>query len=352
MIASEYRESFLKAVSSKYESASDAFSGEYDMVVVAASWDRRSTALTHCDDLCSERAIVLTFDSIDEEGLCSVHHQQLLDYFKPRSAFYGEINCKADDVHATWEQLLAGIESLRCSLERPLRILVDASTCPRYFSLGILGHGVRYGTVAEVTYAYAEGLYPEEESAISRHDLFTSGGWKAVPVPGLDGEWHPEKRLLYLVSLGFEGSKTYRLVSRAQPDRMCVLIPDPPVLDEYRERTERNNSTLLERFQVPESERIRAAAPDAIEAWHNIAKASLEDFSSENCVGVCCGTKAHSIALALRAVTNPDMSLLYIVPDRHQVVDVRPSGSYWKYVVKDCSSLSAAAASCGGTHEE
>lgn len=216
------------------------------------------------------------------------------------------------------------------------------SACPRYLSFGLMSQAIGAGIADEVSLVYAEGNYPEEKSEEDRHELFTAGGWDVLPVPGLEGEWDPDKKRFYLVSVGFEGSKTLRLVSREEPDEVSILFPEPGVKPEYAVRTGKRNEPLFRRFRIAADHIIRANAGDAIEAWSNLAQASIENPEDQNVYYVCCGTKSHSLALALRALVLRYPALLYIVPDRHRVVDITPLGIYWRFNIRDMSSLRSA----------
>ena len=192
---------------------------------------------------------------------------------------------------------------------------------------------------SEVAVFYAEGDYPEETTELQKHELFTAGGWDVIPIPSVEGEWSPEKERAYLVSVGFEGSKTLRLISRAEPDLVYVLLPDPGVKEEYVARALAQNSSLIDMLRDESEDIVRANAGDAIEAWKKLDEAAVEDRRAANFYYACCGTKPHSLALALRASVLKHPAVLYIVPDRHKVVDVRPLGVYWRFDLRDMTSL-------------
>ena len=222
---------------------------------------------------------------------------------------------------------------------RSLRIFIDLSACPRFLSIGLMSQAILLGVAHKVTLFYAEGDYPEEKSEADEHELFTVGTWDALPIPGLEGSWDPDKKQYYMVSVGFEGSKTLRLLSRDVPDKVAILFPDPGVKPEYVQRTMLRNKSLIQRFHVPDDRIIRSNAGDAIEAWMRLNLSPEEKPREHNVYYVCCGTKSHSVALALRALVLRYPALLYIVPDHHKVVDVAELGIYWRFDLKDMSSV-------------
>jgi hypothetical protein len=238
-----------------------------------------------------------------------------------------------------WNQLHDYIVGIHGATRRSLRLFIDLSTCPRFLSLGLASSTLASGIAQEVTFFYAEGNYPEEASEESRYELFTEGGWDAVPIPSLEGEWAPTKRRAYVVSVGFEGSKTLRLISREEPDDVYILFPDPGVRPEYVERAWDRNVALIRQLRDSESDVIRANAGDAIAAWKTLDHACKDKPEEQNVYYVCCGTKPHSLALALRAMVLRYPAVLYIVPDRHKVVIVDPLGIFWRFDIKDMTAI-------------
>ncbi|MCH8043055.1 MAG: hypothetical protein IID44_04990 [Planctomycetes bacterium] len=339
-MSSEFRHGFLRGKSRRSESVPDLARGEFDYALFSSSWDKRCLSVTCATELRAANCSVVIPDLRDVSGLMDKHDPLLLQ-FASKIGKCKELRGDSRDVDGLWNQLLQHVLDVHRELARPLRIFIDLSTCPRFLSLGLLSQAVLSGIASEVTVFYSEGDYPEEESEEDQHELFTAGGWDAVPVPGLEGEWDPDKKRAYLVSVGFEGSKTLRLVSRKEPDEVSLLFPDPGVKPEYVDRTRKRNAPLIKRFRIPDDRIIRSDAGDAIEAWKRLEEASIERPDEQNVYYVCCGTKPHSLALALRALTLRYPALLYIVPDRHRVVDVDALGVFWRFDLVDMSSLEA-----------
>jgi len=92
---------------------------------------------------------------------------------------------------------------------------------------------------------------------------------------------------------------------------------------------------------IPDEQIIAARAGDAIEAWRKMAERPPDNFSRENSCYLCRGTKPHALALGLRALSLGTPTVLYNVPERHKVVDVKPAGHFWRYDIRDLSILPA-----------
>jgi hypothetical protein len=272
----------------------------------------------------------------DTRGLRDAHDPRIIAFCKAIARNTVELRADSLDPEALWQAVFSEVVHVRDELGVPLRILIDASTCPRYVSLGLVATCLKEGLAKQVDLSYAEGKYPEpstDRQGIKREVAFTSGTWRAVAVPGLEGLFDPGKKRFYLVSVGFEGWKTLRVVSRADPDRVSVLMPSPGVIEGYEKRSMINNQDLIARYKIPEEQIARAPAGDAIAAWKALDHCQLERPDQENSFFLCCGTKAHSLGLTLRAAVRPGPAVLYYRPEDHVVVDIAAAGVFWRYEI-------------------
>jgi hypothetical protein len=71
-----------------------------------------------------------------------------------------------------------------------------------------------------------------------------------------------------------------------------------------------------------------------VEAWQKLTNANVERFNDENTYYLCSGNKAHSVALALRALVKETPTLLYNRPSEHLPSDVECAGTYWSFMVR------------------
>ena len=85
---------------------------------------------------------------------------------------------------------------------------------------------------------------------------------------------------------------------------------------------------------------MRSEAGDAISVWKDLTESALERPECENIYYLSCGTKAHALGMALRAACLQFPCVLYNVPERHNYVEVTPTGQYWGYRIRDLSIMS------------
>lgn len=332
--ATEFRQAFLTGRSEKASSIPGLVDGEYDLLIMAASWDSRCLCLLSAD-VRARWGIGIFFENRGVLGLRDAHDPQVRDYLEHRCETVREIEHASEDLDGLWQELWKGAWEAYTNVGRPLRVLLDVSTCPRYYALALLSGGFRKGIVESVTCFYAEGQYPESREE-STHEQFTTGRWKTRDVPFLTGTADPGNSRFYVVSLGFEGAKTYLAVSNNDADRVMVLFPRPGVRPDYPERTRRSNEVLYEEYGLDRRSEISAPAGDAVAAWAALAEAS-PTLPTENPFYLCCGTKPHAIALALHALIDERVTVLYAQPASHKEAAITPLDSYWAFRIRDLS---------------
>jgi hypothetical protein len=338
---SEFSDGVIRAMSRNSTNPNELWSGFFDFAIIGTSWDRRCTAITQCLNLTFSTVVeVVPFD-IEQTGSLADNHQKVSEFCTNNSSDFQSKQSKTSNLPETLAEIKECLWSAIGNADRKqaARVFIDISTCPRYFTLAILVEAFRSGLVEEIFIAYSEGIYPD--AAPSYEDLeeisFTDGAFHAVPIPGFFGEFEPSKRDFFLVSTGFDGWKTLNLLIRKEPERVAALVASPGVSADYERRALAANAALFSRFGILEERTIKAAAGDAIEAWMKVTTMNLEDFDDENVNYLCSGNKAHSLALALRAIAKESPAVLYNRPTKHLPSNVECSGVFWSYSIEPTS---------------
>lgn len=331
-----FRQGYLKGTSVKSNYPTQLLRGDYDLILLTSSWDARCVSITQCEELTTTLSLALFFDVRDRNGLRDRHDPQIESFCEGRSGEYIPIKGSSTEVGTFWQKIEQHIRQLRRLKKRSLKVLIDLSACPRYYSLGVLSLCLSERLADSISIFYAEGLYKEDGG----HALvFTGGRWRLVPVPYLSGLCDPGKERFYLISIGFEGTKTLRAIAQADPDRVSLLFPNPGYRPEYVEMTRRSNAELIKEYRIPEEQIVETNAGDAIAACKALDDRSLDRPADENSYYLCCGTKPHSLALALRGLALEYPAVLYNIPDEHVVHETEPSGTFWRFDIWDLSAL-------------
>ena len=334
---SSFRQNYLATRSWCSADVGNLIAGHFDLMMVSSSWDARSISIAGAPDLTATLGIGIFSQGRDSQGLRDAHDRTLTEYCRAKCRRFEIVEGPSTNVEVIWEQVKSHVFGLARVERRPLRVLIDLSACPRFFSLGLLALGLSQRFSHDISILYAEGLYPELDANLEV--AFTGGRWRTVPVPYLEGICDPGKDRFYFVSVGFEGSKTLRTVSQADPDRVSVMLPAPGSGPGYARRTEESNSELIRQFRVPSEQIVKTDAVDAVQALKALHDTSIDRRATENPYYLCCGTKPHAVSLALRALALERPAVLYMIPEEHRVHNTRPNGSFWRYDIQDVTAL-------------
>jgi hypothetical protein len=335
---SVHRHRFLFGRSSSSNNPDELVMGHYDLFLVAPSWDHRCESITAAKHATVTSSILLRFTTKDDFGFQAGHEQSVEAFLKKYSkevfVIEGDAVKLAEVWSSLWQAVISVVERNHC----PLRVLVDLSTCPRYYSLGFIAGLLQLGLARMVTVFYAEGQYLNHTAAHPIDYPFTVGQWSATAIPFLKGSPDALKQKAYIVSAGFEGVKTSRVLAREDPDRVAVLFPDPGVRPGYVDEAWNRNKEIIDQFRIPNEQIVRAPAGDAVGAWKALTRANLERAEDESVYYLCSGTKPHSLGLGLRAICLGFPTVMYNLPERHTFVEVTPSGVFWAYHIVDLTT--------------
>jgi hypothetical protein len=333
-----FRNGYLRVESMRDIRFPSVLTGHYDLGLFTASWDRRCLSILQAEAIDINHSVVLCFAKHDEFGFQKNNEGVLCDHLRSIGSVVHRIEDVSEDVEREWQKLWRTITQF-VATAKPRRCLVDLSTCPRYYSLGLIAGLISTSMSSEISVLYTEGEY---DKAAYQEDLtdvpFSLGRWSNLPIPFLHGEINPSRRRHYIVSVGFEGIKTARVLSRDDPERITIIYPIPGVLPEYDEEVRRRNADIVERFKIPSDQILSVAAGEAVAVWRELARASQSWERDEDLYFLCCGTKAHSLGMALHTLLARTPTVLYNVPDRHSFVDVEPSGHFAVFSICDLSA--------------
>lgn len=333
---------FLTAKSTSSTDAERLWHGNYDAGLFVPSWDSRCLAVTKTPHLRIDNSLTILFSGKDAEGRRDSNERILSSWLRSWSADLSEVTGASSNLDSVFEEAVTWLAEVWAKKGRPIRLLIDFSTCPRYYALGLLAMGLKNGILSSATILYSEGQYKSiqgDGNFKGSPEILTRGRWETVSIPFLNGEVDPGKDKYFLMSVGFEGAKTMRVVEREDPDRISILLPKPGVLPGYDEIARIRNRELIECYAVPPKEIVHAPAGDAVRTWANLTRRKLERVERENAYYLCFGPKPHALALALRALTLGYPTVVYKVPEAYRHAEVVSTGKFWRYDIEDRTAL-------------
>lgn len=333
----------IYAASFVSNSISDINYQKYDMAIITSSWDPRCLNITELNLSNFPTSILILFDDKDENGLREKHDRRLEEYLSERSEEIIKIGGLSTDVDNIFIKIYEKLVTKCVDHGRPLNILFDLSVCPRFISLSLLARGINLGLIKSIDFLYGECRYPDRKSGMIgvTEVIFTEGNWETKPVDHLLGQYEPGYRSMFTVSIGFEGNKTLRVVNSEDPDHVRLLVPDPGFTESYISRSLEANSELIKYADIGQEDMIKEHAGDAVGVWIKLDTDIKQGIAySSNHSYICAGSKPHSLGMALSALTNQGISLLYSLPKEHKYIDIIPTHKYWFYRVKSLTAPS------------
>lgn len=315
------------------------FTGEYDIGFFFPSWDGRSRCVVECAHASFGHAIEIAYQNRGKSGLFEENRTKVLSFLRNCAQHFSSIETVPNDVRATCLSMQAKLREVANYKRRGLRVLVDLSSASRLYALSTVAYGIQSGLVSEFEFLYSEGEYKKSELNQSDRELFSGGRWETIAIPGLEGDFDGGKPFSFLVSVGFEGAKTLRVVNRYEPSQVSVLFPRPGFNEGYSDLTAQRNRQLIASYGVSNGHEMNAEAGDVVAALKVIENCNFEDSLATNCVYLCCGTKPHSLALCIRALALQHPTVLYNKPDRHMENATVPTGRYWRYKIRNRASF-------------
>lgn len=146
----EYRQGYLYGCSERSESPDGLVRGDYDFALLSSSWDRRCLSISECTHLTLGHSVLVLFDAVDDLGLREAHDKTLMDFANRVSQTAEVIRGDSHDIQQLWHSLINIVAKVHKGRSRPLRILIDLSSCPRYLSIGLACDSIQSGVASEV----------------------------------------------------------------------------------------------------------------------------------------------------------------------------------------------------------
>jgi len=314
-----------------------------DALLLVSSWERRCTEICDARIGSFETAAVVRFAETGTSGRRAEHDAKLVRHARDNAARYVELASFSVQDFFRWRDAIADfIVETKSRLERPIDLVVDMTCLPKYYLLLILGFSVKAGAVRSITFFYAEGKYApaEANTFLSIDHAFTLGEWSSFPVPYLEGELNPDRKIRIIASIGFETFQARKFIRAYEAERHVLVTPNPGFTAEYEERSDQEAHALASNLDVSAEEIIRAPAGGVI-ATSSAIMAVLDSDYRFNDVGLCLGTKPQALGIGIAAQLRPQFTLVCRIPSAYVETDTPALGKSWSYIVDDLSAGSA-----------
>jgi len=323
---------------------------EYDLVLTFVSWEERCLSILN-SNISSSVIIIFKFKT-DEVSLERDENSKKFSAWAMSSddiEDYKRIELSySTDSQFNFTEIASEISSLQNKLGRQLRVLADASSCPKSIASFLIGFGFGHGAFKQLDFFYAHSDYnsktmkgnkdtnSEDPSAFYR---FTDGSWSPILIPYLEGNFRATAPRSLIVAVGAETYATEAFLKRYQPEKLQFILPSPSVTNMMDESLTTEVNRLIERMELKPSDVSKVAPYDMISAAlkvDGILKMSNDKYDQ---VVACVGTKPHAIGSAIAAFLNPNAALVCRVPNKYLEIPGKSNGQASLFSIEDLSAF-------------
>ena len=118
-----------------------------------------------------------------------------------------------------------------------------------------------------------------------------------------------------------------------------ILLPIPGFTKLYTEKTKKECQPLIEQFNIPQQQIVKASAGDAIAAW-KILKNPGVNKKDRNIIYLTYGPKPHILAMGIHGALNKNIIVTYRIPYKgFEKMNVESLGNFWKYDIRNDSLI-------------
>jgi hypothetical protein len=333
------RRSHLDISQSRDKTQSVSLKG--DVLLLVSSWEGRSTEISLARHSNYRLAAIVKFEERGISGNRELHDEKLDIFAASVADKMHEFEPMSSSNYFGWrDSFVDYLVEGRNACNRPIDLVVDMSCLPKYYLLMILGFSIKSGLVRSLTFFYAEGRYAPATSNItlSESHAFTEGDWQSFPVPYLEGELNPDRKVRIIASIGFETFQARKVIRAYEAERHILVTPFPGFAPEYETHSESEAIALATHLDLGSKDVVRAPAGGAVETLE-IALGLLDSTSRYNDVGLCLGTKPQALGFGLAAGLRPHFTLVCRMPQQYVESGTPALGTSWKYSIIDLSAL-------------
>lgn len=174
-------------------------------------------------------------------------------------------------------------------------------------------------------------FYTEPEDYGVRWDKPLSYGLiDIVSVPSYGGHFYIEKENLLILTLGYEGDRSYGIWERFAPHKTIILIGRPSFRDSWEGRVEEFNKKLISKLSKDSINYIPTLDP--FEVSKNLDNL-IQRYSERFNISVSpLGPKPQVVGCYLSIRKHPDIQIIYAIPKFHEEEYFsKRVGKIWEY---------------------
>lgn len=283
--------------------ARDLICDPVDLLIVAGTWDVRCLSMVEVQwKEPASRVLLVEYANSGKSGRAQSYTDLLVEHFSTEACTrVSSISIDSSDLVVAWSDMKAAVLGAYAEAGRPIRIGLDITSVPRYVWLNLLGYAAETGVVSGFEFVYTAA---HEYEYVDGPRIFSDGVWKPRAIATLGRGAQPSAESLLVVSGGFEGANTLRLVNALEPDRVLVALSSSENSEHDRD-ARRANAPLGQEYGLA-GEVIQLPLSDVHASVNNLDRALGDQEQSPSrqlaISFLLCGSKISALAVGLYAV--------------------------------------------------
>ncbi|MFY9620285.1 MAG: hypothetical protein WAQ99_10800 [Pyrinomonadaceae bacterium] len=289
-----------------------------DYFILASGSDYRAYQVLANLDTSSTKVIVINFN---ERLLNKAPGDDLFNYKKLQVKDVQDIYCAIQNP----DSCLSGLQANTFEDSSKIGIDISCFTKPYFYYL-IKLFSQRFLVSKLTTY------YTEPKSYLFSNGLFntfrtSTGPLSITEIPGYSGQGSRDSKRILIILLGFDGDLSKEINEDVGPEETIVVNGFPSYVPKFKDVSLIANEKLIDDHRV----KVRfARANNPFDVYNLLEQIRLKDGMSFMNVAPL-GTKPMALGACLFALHNPDVRVVYPLPNKYEDKYSDASWNSWAY---------------------
>ena len=317
---------------------------EIDLLLVCRSWEQRSLYAIETLGPRAKKIAILKFRPSHAEPATSDNGREIECQTANRDAWIPLALNRSTSVDSNIALLEKNLSQLFSLIGPTAKVVIDASSIPKFYTMSLIAHSLKKGTLCHLFCVYTEGAYaPEPTTEVAAPDKqstfgrFTEGEWKIQPVRFLEGATAVRENRSILAFCGAEEDRIIPQLERYEDHARRVIISSGGNVAPHVANAAERRQILINSLGLSEDD-IRQCDPFSVcQALALVREyASSQPAYGGGIVILPFSTKPHAIASAI-AGFNSTASVFSRIPSGYSGRGVFSTGRVFSYHLVDLS---------------
>ncbi|PXV58803.1 hypothetical protein CLV62_14415 [Dysgonomonas alginatilytica] len=209
---------------------------------------------------------------------------------------------------------------------------IDITGIPNIYLISLLKVFKQIYPSPDLHILNVSGNYQSIDTEVHMH--FSKGISKDIYIPYFAGQPDFSKPWKYIFLLGFEGDRSLSILKKCEPISCVAIVADPGYAHNYKEMALKNNECFLKEVGLKNDDLIFSDVGNIIEIYKIINNIYINIKGEMNLCIVPLGPKTHALGAGLFGYVNSEISIMYQVPQKYFLKEIKRGKYMWLYKIK------------------